>query len=117
MTKKNYEDRPWGSFTVLDEGISHKVKRIKVSPGGKLSLQKHKYRSEHWIVVSGQAEVTKNDKTFILEENQSTYFSPEEIHSLHNPTKNDLYIIEIQYGEYLGEDDIERLEDIYGRSK
>ncbi len=111
------EKRPWGSFEILDEAGSHKVKKITVLPGGKLSLQKHKHRSEHWIVVSGKAEVTKNNETFLLEENQSIFFSPEEIHSLFNPTKKNLEIIEIQYGSYLGEDDIERLEDIYGRVK
>ena len=108
--------RPWGKFDSIDQGERYQVKRITVKPNAKLSLQKHKYRAEHWIVVSGIAKVTKGDKTFELHENESTYIPLGEIHALENPGETNLELIEVQSGSYLGEDDIVRLEDIYGRS-
>ena len=107
--------RPWGWYDSLDEGERFKVKRILVKPGASLSLQKHQHRAEHWIVVKGTAEVTCGDKVTVLSENQSTYIPLGEIHRLHNPSISDLEIIEVQSGSYLGEDDIERLQDTYGR--
>jgi mannose-1-phosphate guanylyltransferase / mannose-6-phosphate isomerase len=107
--------RPWGWYDSLDEGERFKVKRILVKPGASLSLQKHQHRAEHWIVVTGTAEVTCGDKVMVLSENQSTYIPLGEVHRLHNPSDSDLEIIEVQSGSYLGEDDIIRLEDSYGR--
>jgi mannose-1-phosphate guanylyltransferase len=108
--------RPWGKFDSIDNGKRYQVKRITVNPGSKLSVQKHLHRSEHWVVVSGTAEVTNGDETFILKENESTYIPVGVIHALKNPEKVPLELIEIQSGSYLGEDDIIRYEDIYGRS-
>lgn len=108
--------RPWGSYDSLDSGNRFQVKRIVVKPGASLSLQKHHHRAEHWIVVSGTARVTCDDKTFLLWENQSTYIPIAAIHRLANPGKIPLEIIEVQSGSYLGEDDIERFEDVYGRT-
>ena len=108
--------RPWGKFDVIDEGPRYKVKRITVKPGAKLSVQMHDHRAEHWIVVSGTAKVTKGDKDFFLEENESTYIPIGEIHALENCGKVDLELIEVQSGSYLGEDDITRFEDRYGRT-
>ena len=108
--------RPWGWYDIVDIGDRFQVKRIGVRPGASLSLQKHRYRAEHWIVVAGTAEVTRGAETFLLSENQSTYIPIGEVHRLKNPGKNLLEMIEVQSGEYLGEDDIERLEDIYGRT-
>ena len=88
-----------------------------ISANEKISLQKHHHRSEHWIVVSGTAKVTNGDKTYLLSENESTYIPIGTIHSLENPGKDNIELIEVQFGEYLGEDDIERFEDIYGRMK
>lgn len=107
--------RPWGWYDSIDGGDGFKVKRIMVKPGAKLSLQRHQKRAEHWVVVSGVAEVTCGEKTFQLQKNQSTYIPMHEIHRLANPGETPLEIIEVQSGEYLGEDDIERLEDNYGR--
>lgn len=107
--------RPWGWYDIIDEDNGFKVKRIHVNPGGLLSLQKHKHRSEHWVVVRGTGEVTCGDKVFLLNENQSTYIPRGEIHRLANQTDAPLEIIETQFGEYLGEDDIIRIEDIYNR--
>ena len=107
--------RPWGCYDSIDRGERFQVKRITVRPGAKLSLQKHHHRAEHWIVVTGTALVTKGSKTFLLTENQSTYISIGEIHRLENPGKTDLEMIEVQSGSYLGEDDIVRYEDTYGR--
>jgi mannose-1-phosphate guanylyltransferase/mannose-6-phosphate isomerase len=98
-------------------GGRFQVKHISVKPGATLSLQMHHHRAEHWIVVSGTAEVTCDDKVFLLTENQSTYIPMTSVHRLSNPGKIPLEIIEVQSGSYLGEDDIERLEDIYGRSQ
>lgn len=108
--------RPWGWFDSVDRGEKFQVKRIVVKPGASLSLQIHRHRAEHWIVVKGTAKVTNGDKTFLLEENESTYIPIGTKHRLENPKKTDLEMIEIQSGDYLGEDDIERFEDSYGRS-
>lgn len=109
--------RPWGWYDSIDEGARFKVKRIQVKPGASLSLQKHHHRAEHWIVVTGTAEVTCGDKKILLGENQSTYIPLGDVHRLANPGKVPLEIIEVQSGAYLGEDDIVRLEDVYGRGR
>ncbi|HEX5055778.1 MAG TPA: mannose-1-phosphate guanylyltransferase/mannose-6-phosphate isomerase [Gammaproteobacteria bacterium] len=108
--------RPWGSYDSVDRGERFQVKRIRVKPGGRLSLQKHHHRAEHWIVVQGTALVTCGERQFLLSENESTYIPIGEIHRLENPGKIPLEIIEVQSGCYLGEDDIVRLEDNYGRA-
>lgn len=108
--------RPWGTYTVLEENKGYKVKQITVRPGAKLSLQYHHHRSEHWIVVSGTATITIDDKTFDLKENESTFIPKEARHRLANNHKEDLIIIEAQVGSYLGEDDIVRLQDDYKRN-
>lgn len=108
--------RPWGWYDGIDQGERFQVKRIQVKPGASLSLQMHHHRAEHWIVVSGTAEVQVGDKTVLLSENQSTYIPLGEVHRLRNPGKLPLEIIEVQSGSYLGEDDIVRFEDTYGRS-
>ena len=108
--------RPWGSYDSLEEGERFQVKRIVVKPGASLSLQKHHHRAEHWIVVSGTAEVTCDDKVFLLGENQSTYIPLGSKHRLRNPGKVALELIEVQSGSYLGEDDIVRYDDVYGRA-
>ncbi len=108
--------RPWGWFETIDNGHRFRVKRIHVHPGGKLSLQKHWHRSEHWIVVTGTALVTCGDKSFVLRENESTYIPAGVVHRLENPGRIPLSMIEVQSGEYVGEDDIVRVEDIYGRA-
>ncbi|MFO0449197.1 MAG: mannose-1-phosphate guanylyltransferase/mannose-6-phosphate isomerase [Pseudomonadota bacterium] len=107
--------RPWGSFTVLTEGERFKVKRIVVKPGASLSLQMHQHRSEHWIVLTGTARVTRDVDLFDLHANQSTYIPVRARHRLHNPGAEDLVIIEVQVGAYVGEDDIVRYSDQYGR--
>ncbi|MGE0100084.1 MAG: mannose-1-phosphate guanylyltransferase/mannose-6-phosphate isomerase [Hydrogenophaga sp.] len=107
--------RPWGWYDSVDMGERFQVKRIGVKPGASLSLQKHHHRAEHWIIVKGTAEVTRGQEVYLLSENQSTYIPIGEIHRLHNPGKMVLEMIEVQSGSYLGEDDIVRLEDIYGR--
>jgi len=108
--------RPWGWYDSVDEGERFKVKRIQVKPGASLSLQMHHHRAEHWIVVKGTAEITNGDQVIILSENQSTYIPQGQTHRLANPGKTPLEIIEVQSGSYLGEDDIVRFEDTYGRS-
>jgi mannose-1-phosphate guanylyltransferase/mannose-6-phosphate isomerase len=108
--------RPWGWYDSIDAGPRFQVKRIMVKPGARLSLQKHHHRAEHWIVVSGTAEVTNGDQVILLTENQSTYIPLGQTHRLANPGKLPLEIIEVQSGSYLGEDDIVRFEDTYGRS-
>ncbi len=108
--------RPWGWYDSIDNGPRHQVKRIMVKPGASLSLQMHHHRAEHWIVVSGTAEVTNGDKVILLGENQSTYIPLGQTHRLANPGKVPLEIIEVQSGSYLGEDDIVRFEDTYGRA-
>jgi mannose-1-phosphate guanylyltransferase len=107
--------RPWGKYDSIDSGERYQVKRITVKPGAKLSVQKHHHRAEHWVVVSGTALVTNGDETFLLSENESTYIPVGVVHTLENPGKFDLEMIEVQSGSYLGEDDIVRFEDIYGR--
>jgi len=109
--------RPWGWYDSIDEGGRFKVKRIQVKPGASLSLQKHHHRAEHWIVVKGTAEITNGEKVLLLTENQSTYIPLGEVHRLANPGTIPLEIIEVQSGSYLGEDDIVRFEDTYGRAQ
>ena len=108
--------RPWGAYDSIDHGARFQVKRITVKPGGTLSLQMHHHRAEHWVVVSGTAEVTRGDEVLLLGENQSTYIPLGVTHRLRNPGKLPLELIEVQSGSYLGEDDIVRFEDTYGRS-
>jgi mannose-1-phosphate guanylyltransferase / mannose-6-phosphate isomerase len=107
--------RPWGSYDSVENGERFQVKRLKVKPGGTLSLQMHHHRAEHWIVVSGTARITRGEEVFLLEENQSTYIPIGVRHRIENPGKIPLHIIEVQSGSYLGEDDIVRFEDRYGR--
>lgn len=108
--------RPWGSFRGVDEGSRFQVKQITVNPGAKLSLQMHHHRAEHWVVVEGTAKVTRGEETLLLHENQSTYIPLGMVHRLENPGKVPLRLIEVQSGTYLGEDDIIRLEDTFGRA-
>ena len=110
------ENRPWGSFTVLDEGEGFKVKRISVNPGHKLSLQYHHHRSEHWTVVQGEASVTVGEDIKKVKVNESVYIPLKEKHALANEGEELMKLIEVQVGDYLGEDDIVRLEDRYGRA-
>ena len=110
------EIRPWGSFTTLEEGKGYKIKRIEVNPGHRLSLQMHHHRSEHWIVVSGTARVVCGDEEKILGSNQSTYVPQCTNHRLENPGVIKLVPIEVQNGQYLGEDDIVRFQDDYSRT-
>jgi mannose-1-phosphate guanylyltransferase/mannose-6-phosphate isomerase len=107
--------RPWGSYDSIENGPRFQVKRLKVKPGATLSLQMHHHRAEHWIVVSGTARITRGEETFLLEENQSTYIPIGVTHRIENPGKIPVHIIEVQSGSYLGEDDIVRFEDRYGR--
>lgn len=109
--------RPWGTYTVLEEQGNYKIKRIEVNPGHRLSLQKHHHRSEHWIVVSGSALVTCGEERHIVNMNESTFIPVGRLHRLENPGKIPLVIIEVQSGEYLGEDDIVRLDDDYARTE
>jgi mannose-1-phosphate guanylyltransferase / mannose-6-phosphate isomerase len=115
MHRKVY--RPWGAYDSIDMGERFQVKRITVKPGAALSLQMHHHRAEHWIVVSGTAKVTRGEDTLLLSENQSTYIPLGVTHRLENPGKLPLELIEVQSGSYLGEDDIVRFEDVYGRSE
>ena len=108
--------RPWGSYDSIDNGGRFKVKRITVKPGEKLSVQMHHHRAEHWVVVSGTANVTIGDETQMLTENESVYIPIGAVHALENPGKIPLELIEVQSGAYLGEDDIVRFSDRYGRS-
>jgi len=107
--------RPWGSYTILEEGVNFKIKNIVVKPGASLSLQMHKHRSEHWIVVKGTAKVTNGDDVFLMQVNESTFITAGNRHRLENLTEEMLILIEVQTGNYLGEDDIVRFEDKYGR--
>lgn len=107
--------RPWGTYTVLEEGPKFKIKRIVVNPRAKLSMQMHQHRSEHWVVVSGRAKITNGEQEIYLEQNESTYIPKTHRHRLENPEAIPLQIIEVQCGEYVGEDDIVRFEDTYGR--
>lgn len=108
--------RPWGVYDSIENGERYQVKRITVKPGAKLSVQMHHHRAEHWVVVSGTAKVTNGDKTFLVTENESTFIPIGEVHALENPGKIPLELIEVQSGSYLGEDDIVRFEDKYGRA-
>ena len=110
------ETRPWGSFTILDEGKGFKVKRISVNPGHKLSLQYHHHRSEHWTVIQGEAKVTIGESTKRVKINESVYIPLKEKHALANEAEELMQVIEVGLGDYLGEDDIVRLEDRYGRA-
>jgi mannose-1-phosphate guanylyltransferase/mannose-6-phosphate isomerase len=109
--------RPWGSYSILEDADDCKVKRLIVKPGQVLSLQMHHRRSEHWTVIQGVAKVRLNDEEFLLQPNQSTYIPVETRHRLENPGTEDVHLIEVQTGDYFGEDDIVRFEDIYGRVK
>jgi len=110
-------ERPWGTYTVLEENRSYKIKRIEVLPGHRLSLQMHHHRSEHWIVVSGTAKVTCDDSEYMVNVNESTFIPVGKQHRLENPGLIPLVIIEVQSGEYLGEDDIVRIQDDYHRAE
>jgi mannose-1-phosphate guanylyltransferase / mannose-6-phosphate isomerase len=107
--------RPWGAFTVLQQGPGFKIKRIEVRPGAALSLQTHARRSEHWIVVGGEARVTNGDRVYTVRANESTFIPLAAPHRLENPGSTPLLVIEVQCGDYLGEDDIVRIDDRYGR--
>jgi mannose-1-phosphate guanylyltransferase/mannose-6-phosphate isomerase len=115
-TTHNRGDRPWGFYESLISGDRFQVKRITVKPGGKLSLQSHHHRAEHWVVVNGTAVVTRDKETILLRENESVYLPLGSVHRLENPGKIPLTLIEVQSGGYLGEDDIVRYEDTYGRA-
>ena len=108
--------RPWGKYDSIDQGDRYQVKRITVKPGEKLSVQMHHHRAEHWIVVSGTANVTIDETTRLVSENQSVYIPVGSVHALENPGKIPLELIEVQSGPYLGEDDIVRFDDRYGRA-
>jgi len=107
--------RPWGSYTLLEEGLRYKIKRLTVKPGEMLSMQMHHHRSEHWVVVKGTAKVKIGDREIFVHENESVYVPKSTLHRLENPGKIPLEIIEVQVGEYVEEDDIKRIDDIYGR--
>ena len=107
--------RPWGNYERLDIGQGYQVKRIEINPGGVLSLQKHKHRAEHWVVVQGRPQITIDENVQILEPNQSVYVPLGAVHRLVNLGDDPVVLIEVQTGEYLGEDDIIRLEDVYNR--
>lgn len=107
--------RPWGTYTVLEESPNFKIKRITVNPGAKLSMQLHEHRSEHWVVVAGSAKITNGEQDIVLKENESTYIPKLHRHRLENAGTVPLHIIEVQCGEYVGEDDIVRFDDAYGR--
>lgn len=111
-----HDTRPWGSWEVLDLGRTHVVKRIVVHPGQRLSLQRHQGRHEHWVVVEGTAKVTLNDEERTVGENGSVFIPVRTWHRLENPGSTPLNVIEVQYGDDLREDDIERKDDIYGRT-
>ena len=113
QSKKNY--RPWGSFTCIEKGPSWQVKRLEIKPKASISLQMHHHRSEHWIVVEGIAKIEVDEKTSFLSKNESTYIPLGSKHRLSNPGEETLILIEIQSGDYLGEDDIVRFQDKYGR--
>ncbi|MEA3248612.1 MAG: phosphomannose isomerase type II C-terminal cupin domain [Nanoarchaeota archaeon] len=114
-SRLNKVERNWGNYVVLEEGLNYKIKIIEVTPGCRLSSQKHLHRSEHWVVISGVAGVTNGGCESIIYVNESTYIPKNILHRLENPGRIPLKIIEIQNGEYLEEDDIERFEDDYGR--
>jgi len=111
-----FDQRPWGTFTVLDEGEGYKVKRIEVLPGKRLSYQKHSQRAEHWVVVQGTAKVTLDDRDILVEAGKSIDIAIGSAHRVENPGVQTLVFIEVQRGNYLGEDDIVRLQDDFGRA-
>ncbi|MFB0926724.1 MAG: phosphomannose isomerase type II C-terminal cupin domain [Acidimicrobiales bacterium] len=115
MSDREYDERPWGSYQVLEEAASHKIKRMTVSPGQRLSYQRHQQRAEHWYIVSGQACVTLEDVEHIIGQGHAIDIPRGSAHRVANKTDELLVLIEIQVGDYFGEDDIERLEDDYGR--
>ena len=121
MTEKTIENsprfdrRPWGTFTVVDEGEGFKVKRIEVFPGKRLSYQKHSQRAEHWVVVQGTAKVTLDDREIVVEAGEAIDIGIGSAHRVENPGEQTLLFIEVQRGDYLGEDDIVRLQDDFGR--
>jgi mannose-6-phosphate isomerase len=115
-TSPTFDRRPWGSFTVLDEGKDYKVKRIEVLPGKRLSYQKHSRRAEHWVVVQGTAKVTLDDQEIIVPPGETVDVHVGAAHRVENPGKELLIFIEVQRGAYLGEDDIVRLQDDFGRT-
>ncbi len=112
---KNFVNKPWGSFEILDEGNKHTVKKIIVNPGGQLSLQSHKYRSEHWLIAEGDAEVIINEKTYNLNQNDHIFIPQGAKHRLANRGSQKLIVIEMWFGDNLDEEDIKRYEDIYER--
>lgn len=112
---KDFDQRPWGSYLVLDEGVDYKVKRLEVLPEKRLSYQRHSRRSEHWFIVRGNAKVTLNDEEFLVKVGESIDIPVGTAHRVENPSKDLLVFIETQTGDYFGEDDIERLEDDFGR--
>jgi mannose-6-phosphate isomerase-like protein (cupin superfamily) len=111
------EERPWGRYEVLEESDGYKVKRLEVKPGARLSLQRHSRRGEHWVVVAGTADVVCGDRTLRLHEGEHIHIPPRTNHRLGNSTDHSLTLIEVQLGDYLGEDDIVRLEDDYKREE
>ena len=115
LTHQREVYRPWGSYDSVDSGPNYQVKRITVNPGGRLSVQRHQYRAEHWVVVEGTANVHVDGVDHLLKANDSIYIPTRAVHCLSNETDAPLHLVEVQSGSYLGEDDIERLEDIYGR--
>jgi mannose-6-phosphate isomerase-like protein (cupin superfamily) len=117
MSQKNktIDHRPWGYFEVLSDEQSHKIKRIVIYPGKRLSLQLHRKRSEHWYILSGEGSITLNDRILQVHEGESLDIQREELHRIENTGSHDLVFIEIQRGDYFGEDDIERIEDDFGR--
>lgn len=116
VTEQVFEQRPWGSFTILDEGENFKVKRLEVLPGKRLSYQRHKHRAEHWFVVRGIAKVTLNGSQIIVKTGEAIDIGTGDAHRVENCEKELLIFIETQTGDYFGEDDIERLEDDFGRA-
>lgn len=117
LENKKIFERPWGTFEIFATAPNYQVKRLTVFPQGKLSLQSHKHRSEHWVVVHGKAKVINGENILVLYANQSTFIPVGHIHRLENPGEENLEVIEVQTGDYLGEDDIIRYEDIYNRSE
>jgi len=113
----NYDERPWGTFTVLDEAEGYKVKRIEVLPGKRLSYQKHAQRAEHWFIVAGTAKVTLDGKDIFLKPGEYVDIAVGAAHRVENPSEETVVFIEVQRGEYLGEDDIVRLQDDFGRTQ
>jgi mannose-6-phosphate isomerase len=116
VTPREFDRRPWGTYEVLDEGATFKVKRIEVLPGKRLSYQKHSQRAEHWFIVEGTARVTLDDKEIIVGTGESIDIPMGSAHRVENPGSNTLSFIEVQRGSYLGEDDIVRLQDDFGRA-